>query len=81
MTNQDIAQEIYDGLNGNKEGVLDIVRTQWNDIPFSVRPTNISKDGKNNTGVFYKGFVKYVINTWGIHGMEEWKEIYWSVKN
>ena len=81
MTNQDIAQEIYDGLKWHKEGVLDIVRTQWNDIPFSVRPTNISKDGaKIIPGVFYKGFVKYVINTWGIHGMEEWKEIYWSVR-
>ena len=80
-TNRDIAQEIYDGLKWHKEGVSYIVRTQWSDIPFLVTPTNISKHGAKITpAVFYRGFVKYVINTWAIHGMEEWKEIYWSVR-
>ena len=80
-TNQDFAKEIYDGLKWHKEGVLDIVRTQWNDIPFLVTPTNISKHGAKITpGVFYRGFVKYVSNTWGIHEMEDLKEIYWLVR-
>lgn len=80
-TNQDFAKEIYDGLKWHKEGVLDIVRTQWNDIPFLVTPTKVSRHGAKITpGVFYRGFIKYVSNTWGIHEMEDLKEIYWSIR-
>ena len=66
-TNNDIAQEIYDGLEWYKEPNVstDFVKNQWSDINFSVRPGFTEKPIISPSS-FYRGFTKWAEEKWGI---------------
>jgi hypothetical protein len=59
-TNNDIAQEIYDGLEWYKEPNVstDFVKNQWSDINFSVRP-GFKEKPIISPSSFYRGFTKW----------------------
>lgn len=82
-TNNDIAQEIYDGLEWYKEPNVstNFVRPQWNDYNFSVRT---SKENKEKVVIhphsFHIGFTQYLLDNWGIYDVLEKRKIMKRVK-
>ena len=84
-TNDDIAQEIYDGLEWDTSdewggGIPYIARTQWNDIPFSVIPSQKKESPIIIPSVFYKGYRDYMREKWGIYDLDIQKEIYLKIR-
>jgi len=84
-TNDDIAQEIYDGLEWDTSdewggGRPYIARTQWNDIPFSVIPSQKKESPIIIPSVFYKGYRDYMREKWGIYDLDIQKEIYLKIR-
>ena len=78
-TNNDIAQEIYDGLEWYKEPNVstDFVKNQWSDINFSVRPGFTEKPIISPSS-FYRGFTKWAEEKWGIE-KERTLDVYWKL--
>ena len=82
-TNNDIAQEIYDGLEWYKEPNVstNFVRPQWNDYNFSVRT---SKENKEKVVIhphsFHIGFKQYLLDNWGIYDVLEKRKIMERIK-
>ena len=80
-TNQDIAQELYDGLVWHKEDDTVFVTPQWNGHRFSVRPSKYGRDKIIiNPSSFHVNYRKYMIETLGIWRMEDGREIYFSLR-
>jgi len=80
-TNDDIAQEIYDELEWDAlHKRPHIVRNQWNDIPFSVRPSQKKESAIIIPSVFYKGYRDYMRKKWGIYDPDIQKEIYFKIR-
>jgi hypothetical protein len=77
-TNNDIAQEIYDGLEWYKEPNVstDFVKNQWSDINFSVRP-GFKEKPIISPSSFYRGFTKWAEEKWGIE-KERTLDVYWK---
>jgi hypothetical protein len=78
-TNNDIAQEIYDGLEWYKEPNVstDFVKNQWSDINFSVRP-GFKEKPIISPSSFYRGFTKWAEEKWGIE-KERTLDVYWKL--